>query len=72
MTHRCPARRCPREVPDHLLACGTHWRLVPAPLARAVYAAYDHGDGIGTPELTAAQSAAIRAMNRALGKTDAD
>lgn len=73
MTHLCPARRCPREVPDHLLMCGPHWRLVPAPLGRAVYAAYDHGGGLGSAELTAAQDAAIRAANRAIGDTaDAD
>ena len=69
MTHLCPARTCPREVPDHLLMCGIHWRLVPPPAARAVYAAYDHGAGIGTPELIAAQAAAIRIVNRAIGET---
>jgi hypothetical protein len=72
MTHLCPARRCPRMVPDHLLMCGIHWRLVPGPLGRAVYTAYAGGDGIGSPELTAAQAAAIRAVNRAIGETDAD
>lgn len=69
MTHLCPARKCPREVPDHLLMCGIHWRMVPAPLGRAVYAAYDHGAGLGSAELTAAQDAAIRAANRAIGDT---
>lgn len=69
MTHLCPARTCPREVPDHLLMCGIHWRLVPAPLGRAVYAAYDRGDGLGSAELLAAQDAAIRAVNRAIGDT---
>ena len=34
MTHLCPARTCPREVPDHLLDVRDHWRLVPAPLGR--------------------------------------
>jgi hypothetical protein len=72
MTHLCPARRCPREVPDHLLMCGIHWRLVPGPLARAVYAAYGRGEGLGTPELVAAQAAAIRTVNQAIGETDAD
>lgn len=72
MTHLCPARRCPRMVPDHLLMCGEHWRVVPAPTKRAVNTAYDHGDGLGSPELIAAQSAAIRQVNRAIGETDAD
>ena len=70
MTHLCPARTCPRLVPDHLLMCGIHWRLVPAPTKRAVNTAYDHGEGLGTPALTAAQDAAIRAVNRAIGQTD--
>jgi len=39
-------------------------------MARAVYAAYDHGGGLGSAELTAAQDAAIRAVNRAIGQTD--
>ena len=64
-----PGPHVPREVPDHLLMCGIHWRLVPPPAARAVYAAYDHGAGIGTPELIAAQAAAIRIVNRAIGET---
>jgi hypothetical protein len=65
MTHLCPARRCPREVPDHLLMCGIHWRQVPAPLQRAVNAAYDHGRGLGTLALAAAQTDAITAVNGA-------
>jgi hypothetical protein len=63
MTHPCPTRRCPREVPDHLLMCGIHWRLVPRPLQRAVYAAYQDGRGVGTAPLLQAQKAAIQAVN---------
>jgi hypothetical protein len=62
-THPCPARLCPRDVPGHLLMCGIHWRLVPAPMQRAVNAAYDHGQGLGTLALLHAQEAAIRAVN---------
>jgi hypothetical protein len=65
-THPCPARRCPRDVPDHLLMCGIHWRLVPGVNQRAVNAAYDHGRGLGTAALRAAQIAAINAVNRRL------
>jgi hypothetical protein len=43
--------------------CGIHWRLVPAPMQRAVNAAYDHGQGLGTLALLHAQEAAIRAVN---------
>jgi hypothetical protein len=64
MTHLCPRRTCPREVPDHLLMCGIDWRTLPPALQRAVYAAYDHGAGLGTPALLAAQRAAIEYVNR--------
>jgi hypothetical protein len=63
MTHLCPARDCSREVPDHLLMCGIDWRQVPGNLQRAVYAAYDHGRGLGTQALRDAQADAVRAVN---------
>jgi hypothetical protein len=73
MTHLCPARLCPREVPDHLLMCGIHWRLVPPPMQRAVNTAYDRGAGLGSDALYSAQMTAIRAVNNAIGATaDAD
>jgi hypothetical protein len=62
--HDCPGPRCTRRVPDRLLMCGPHWRLVPADLQRAVYAAYNHGRGVGSMELLTAQTAAIAAVNR--------
>jgi hypothetical protein len=63
VTHLCPRRGCPREVPDHLLMCGRDWRLVPPPLQRDVNVAYDHGRGLGTLALMNAQIAAIKAVN---------
>ncbi len=69
-THLCPARRCPRQVPDHLLMCGIHWRLVPPPIQRAVNAAYRGPESIGSPGLVAAQRAAIEAVNRRLEPTE--
>jgi hypothetical protein len=63
VTHLCPRRRCPREVPDHLLMCGIHWREVPRDLQRAVTTAYDGGRGLGTLALLAAQTDAIAAVN---------
>jgi hypothetical protein len=71
-THRCPPKGCPRQVPDHLLMCGMHWRLVPGPVQRAVNRAYAHGAGLGSPELLAAQAAAIRLVNERLGRTPPD
>lgn len=69
MTHICPARGCPRKVPDHLLMCGICWRQVPRHLQRAVNAAYARGrgmlsNGLPGPELADAQLAAIEAVNR--------
>lgn len=65
--HRCPAWHCPREITDEFLLCPAHWRLVPRPIQSAVYAAYDHGAGLGSAGLLAAQVAAVRAVNRELG-----
>ncbi|MBO0816563.1 MAG: hypothetical protein J2P30_15655 [Actinobacteria bacterium] len=75
MTHICPARGCPRRVPDHLLMCGIDWRRVPAPLQRAVYDAYDHGagmliNGLPGPALMRAQNAAIAAVNEQLARRE--
>lgn len=66
MSHVCPALGCERNVPDHLLMCGPHWGRVPPALQRRVYAAYRRGQGLGTPELLEAQTAAIAAANAAI------
>jgi hypothetical protein len=47
--------------------CPPHWRLVPADLQRAVYAAYGYGAGLGTTDLALAQADAIRSVNARLG-----
>ena len=36
--HFCRTPGCGRQIPLHLLMCIDHWRKVPAPLQRAVYA----------------------------------
>lgn len=65
--HICPARRCPRNVQDHLLMCGIHWHQVPADLQAEVWRCYNHGaglvNGVPTRELVEAQRAAINAVN---------
>lgn len=61
--HVCPVRRCSVMVADKLLMCGTHWRMVDAPLRSAVWAAYRDGKGVGSGELYAAQAAAIECVN---------
>jgi len=41
--HRCHARGCRAPCPPERLMCGPHWRMVPADLQRAVWAAYRPG-----------------------------
>lgn len=68
MSHSCPVRLCVRDgLPDHLFLCAPHWRLVPPAMRRAVYTAYAHGLGLGSPELRDAHAAAVLAVNRQLG-----
>jgi hypothetical protein len=63
MSHACPAPGCKRDgLDDKYLMCAADWRRVPAPLRKAVWAAYDNGAGVGSPALRAAQLAAIRAL----------
>ena len=64
--HQCPANGCETPVDRSKLMCGPHWRIVPEPLARAVYAAWRHGHGYGTEAHAAACDAAIDAVNRHL------
>lgn len=51
-------------MPDDQLACYPHWQRVPRPLQRAVYAAWNHGQGRGTKAHTLAVQRAVEAMNR--------
>ena len=67
--HDCPARGCPQRVAPHMLMCRPHWFMVPKPLQRAVWTAWDGGAGAGTPEHTAAIRAAVRAVNERLEVT---
>ena len=60
--HLCPVRVCPIQVPNRLLMCGQHWRMVPHEIQGAVYRAY-RGGPIGSIDLVRAQSAAIQAVN---------
>ena len=64
-SHRCPGLSCVRFVQSRYLACADHWRPVPQKLRQAVHRAYDGGEGLGTPELQAAQAAAIKWMRTA-------
>jgi hypothetical protein len=44
VSHACPIEGCSNNrVPDGIFMCARHWRLVPRPLQKAVYAAYRSG-----------------------------
>ncbi|MFZ4289861.1 hypothetical protein [Variovorax sp. HJSM1_2] len=38
MSHSCAATDCQHQVPQRLLMCVDHWRMVPAPLRLEVFA----------------------------------
>jgi len=65
MTHECPAPVCTEQVAPDMLMCPRHWYLVPKPLRSAVWAAWRHGAGAGSPAHQAAIRAAISAVSRA-------
>jgi hypothetical protein len=64
LTHECPARLCTEQVDPDMLMCPHHWRLVPKPLRKAVWIAWRHGAGAGTPAHRAAMRTAIAAVSR--------
>jgi hypothetical protein len=63
-THECPAPVCKERVPEHQLACRRHWRLIPRPMQRAVWAAWDGGRGRSTHAHRAAMLAVTRHLER--------
>lgn len=69
MTHQCPAEKCGRNLPDHMLMCRPHWYMVPSDLRAAVWATYRNGAGVGTLPLWQAQRDAIEAVNGKIGAT---
>lgn len=63
-THNCSAVGCQKQIPLNLLMCMTHWRMVPAPLAREVNRTWqirDRGEA-RTLAYQAAVTAAIAAV----------
>lgn len=59
--HACPVGSCTVLVDSRFLMCREHWRLVPAPLQRAVYNTWRHG---GADAYLAARNAAIKAVEQ--------
>lgn len=62
--HQCPRVGCQALVPDDQLACYPDWQRVPRPIQRAVYAAWNHGQGKGSKAHQLAVRRAVEAMNR--------
>ena len=67
-SHKCPADGCTQRVAVHMLMCRPHWYMVPKPLRGAVWAAWAGGLGAGSPEHTAAITAAVDAVNAKLAE----
>ena len=64
LTHECPAPACTEQVDPDMLLCPRHWYQLPKPLRRAVWIAWNHSAGAGTPAHRAAMRAAIAAVSR--------
>lgn len=61
-THNCSATACQKQIPLNLLMCMTHWRMVPAPLARVVLDTWRiRLRRAGNPDAIAAHEAAVAA-----------
>lgn len=66
--HQCPIGGCTELLPPGKLMDLPHWRMVPPDQQSAVYAAYDHGAGVGSLALLNAQTAAIDAVEAKLAE----
>ena len=64
LTHECPAPACTEQVDPGMLMCPKRWPLVPKPIRRAVWIAWNRGVGAGTPAHRAAIRLAIAAVRR--------
>lgn len=73
-THNCKATGCQKQIPLNLLMCMTHWRMVPAPLAREVNRTWqirDRGEA-RTLAYQAAVTAAVAAVEAKQNRKIAD
>lgn len=64
--HKCPIDKCATNLSDALLMCADHWRCVPRPMQREVYAAYNRGKPPDREQLLRVQMKAIEYVNNAL------
>lgn len=59
--HGCPIPGCSfKQLPVGLMMCYTHWQLVPRPLQRDVYHAWNRGNP--RPDYLEVRTAAINAV----------
>ena len=70
MSHKCHAKGCNIDVDPRLLMCLRHWRLLPAPLKRAVWRHYREGQE-RTKDPSAAYMEAQRAAIDAVARIEA-
>lgn len=72
---RCQIRVCDQRISLDKLMCAPHWRMVPVPLQRAVYAAWDAVKagpcGVNREEHRNACAAAIAAVEEQLDAAQA-
>lgn len=62
--HVCPVHGCVVIMPNHLLMCSAHWKMVPTALKSEVTRAYNLRFQEGTDALREAQKRATESVNR--------
>lgn len=62
MAHECPGPECKEQIDTDKLACSRHWYQVTLPIRRAVYRAWDGGNGAGSAAHRQACDLAIKQM----------
>lgn len=66
--HQCAAKGCARLVPQYLLMCMDHWRMVPAGLQRGVFDTLKAMRGSQSAESVKAYRAAVAVAVSAVAK----
>jgi len=69
MPHTCHALGCDTPIPARLFMCAKHWRLVPKPMQRAIWQAYEPDQEV-TKEPSPAYLAAAKAAKAAVARRE--
>lgn len=67
--HKCAIAECDKFIGDEFLMCGPHWRKVPSPIQREVYATwrtFSNHDGRDRDALIRAEQAYRAARSKAI------